>query len=143
MSNSKQSVESLIKHVEDHLVKQVVQATSSIGCAYRGLNGTTCAVGCLIPDEMYDPIFENKGMRDLTNAKVFCYDAEHEKARHKFESVLIHIMDQFNLTDRVETIRILMDMQYIHDNNQWVLESESVEYVKDRFAQLRRERDLI
>jgi hypothetical protein len=28
-------------------------------CLYRGPNGTKCAVGCLIPDELYDPVMES------------------------------------------------------------------------------------
>ena len=28
-------------------------------CRYRGPDGTACAVGCLIPDELYDPLIEN------------------------------------------------------------------------------------
>lgn len=27
-------------------------------CMYRGPNGTKCAAGCLIPDDVYDPMFE-------------------------------------------------------------------------------------
>ena len=30
-------------------------------CMYRGPNGTKCAVGCLIPDEMYLPEMESSG----------------------------------------------------------------------------------
>lgn len=29
-------------------------------CAYRGQNGSKCAVGCLIPDELYSPDMEDK-----------------------------------------------------------------------------------
>lgn len=29
------------------------------GCAYRGKEGCKCAAGCLIPDDLYDPRFEN------------------------------------------------------------------------------------
>lgn len=29
------------------------------GCAYRGSDGTKCAVGCLIPDDKYSPAYEN------------------------------------------------------------------------------------
>jgi hypothetical protein len=29
-------------------------------CSYRGRNGLKCAVGCLIPDEKYDPSFEGQ-----------------------------------------------------------------------------------
>lgn len=31
-----------------------------MACAYRGLNGTKCAVGHLIPDDRYDAAFENQ-----------------------------------------------------------------------------------
>jgi hypothetical protein len=31
-----------------------------MACAYRGLNGTKCAVGYLIPDDRYDAAFENQ-----------------------------------------------------------------------------------
>ena len=29
-------------------------------CAYRGKNGRMCAVGCLIPDDLYDPSIEGE-----------------------------------------------------------------------------------
>ena len=42
-----------------HLRKQGKQATiDGHGCAYRGDNGTKCAVGCLIPDSEYREEFE-------------------------------------------------------------------------------------
>ena len=33
-------------------------------CAYRGNNGTKCAIGFLIPDELYDVKFEKKSISD-------------------------------------------------------------------------------
>ena len=45
--------------VVTHLFKQGRPARYSIHeGAYRGPNGTSCAVGCRIPDEMYDPEME-------------------------------------------------------------------------------------
>lgn len=48
--------------VARHLFEQGVRAADGVGveaaCVYRGKNGTKCAVGCLIPDEMYSPYFE-------------------------------------------------------------------------------------
>lgn len=32
--------------------------TNTIRCAYRGDNGAMCAIGCLIPDELYSPTLE-------------------------------------------------------------------------------------
>lgn len=34
-------------------------------CKYRGENGTKCAVGCLIPDDLYDPSMEGKNVNDI------------------------------------------------------------------------------
>lgn len=44
--------------VINHLVKQGVQSSAEVAgtngkCAYRGVNGLSCAVGCLISDEDY------------------------------------------------------------------------------------------
>lgn len=45
--------------VKAHLLQQrCVSINPTIGCAYRGDNGTKCAVGALIPDSMYDPAME-------------------------------------------------------------------------------------
>ena len=44
-----------------HCMKQKVRAVSDDGdCLYRGPNGTKCAVGCLIPDDLYDPSMEHE-----------------------------------------------------------------------------------
>jgi hypothetical protein len=54
--------------VAQHLIAQGKKSMTRIpgssvrGRAYRGENGTKCAVGCLIPDEAYDPSIENKGI---------------------------------------------------------------------------------
>lgn len=55
--------------VAKHLLTQNEQARAMVanstmvmieGCAYRGKNGTKCAAGCLIPDELYSPKIEGK-----------------------------------------------------------------------------------
>ena len=38
-----------------HLAAQKTRSMNANGCAYRGALGRSCAVGCLIPDEIYDP----------------------------------------------------------------------------------------
>lgn len=41
--------------IRDHLIAQNAQARSKLGaCRYRGMDGTSCALGCLIKDEFYD-----------------------------------------------------------------------------------------
>lgn len=53
------------EQVRDHLIKQKAQSREDVAfnCQYRAADGNMCAVGCLIPDALYDPALENKGMR--------------------------------------------------------------------------------
>lgn len=46
-----------------HLLTQKAPSTLrdySTTCAYRGPRGLMCAVGCLIPDDQYDPDYERR-----------------------------------------------------------------------------------
>jgi hypothetical protein len=46
--------------VVEHLFTQGRPAYDGIsGCMYRAAGGLRCAVGVLIPDDLYDPAFEN------------------------------------------------------------------------------------
>jgi hypothetical protein len=56
-----------------HLIKQGKQSIDAAKgmCLYRGPNGLKCAVGCLIPDEVYDPSMEDECIKALINR----YDA--------------------------------------------------------------------
>ncbi len=58
--------------VYTHLVNQKVRSLSrnSNLCTYRGENGTKCAIGCLIPDELYDFSFEKKGISVLIENEI-------------------------------------------------------------------------
>lgn len=49
--------QSIFDKVATHLFTQGVQSKSPTNrkCLYRGPNNTSCAVGCLIPDELYEP----------------------------------------------------------------------------------------
>lgn len=52
------------EHVRAHLLEQGHQSYSpELGCTYRGRVGCACAIGCLIPDELYDPEFEGLGIQ--------------------------------------------------------------------------------
>jgi len=49
----------IFNQVAAHLMTQKEPAKDSAGdCAYRGLHGHQCAVGCLIEDEHYNSYFE-------------------------------------------------------------------------------------
>lgn len=45
------------------LIRQGRRSYSDTGCKYRAPNGDRCAVGCLIPDELYSEGFEGTGVK--------------------------------------------------------------------------------
>lgn len=54
--------------VAKHLLTQkgkAMDAPEGGACQYRGLNNTACAVGCLIPDEVYSPRLEGTDLGGL------------------------------------------------------------------------------
>jgi hypothetical protein len=57
----------ILDTVAAHLLKQGKKSTMdhphlSSQCAYRGEEGTKCAIGCLISDEYYTPSIEGRGV---------------------------------------------------------------------------------
>ncbi len=51
--------------VATHLFSQGKQALYGDGtCAYRGDEGTKCAIGCLIPDDVYTEDMEGRGIAE-------------------------------------------------------------------------------
>lgn len=48
--------------VAKHLLTQNERASNNGACMYRAPNGCKCAVGCLIPDELYSPYFEGQNV---------------------------------------------------------------------------------
>lgn len=68
--------EQLFDYIAEHLLFQSKKSTSIVTintmtdefCAYRGDNGTACAAGCLIPDDLYKEKMEHKNWENLTCA---------------------------------------------------------------------------
>lgn len=48
----------VLNKVIRHLLSQNKQATGIHGCVYRSSDGLKCAIGCLIPDEIYSSDLE-------------------------------------------------------------------------------------
>jgi hypothetical protein len=42
----------------------------TVGCAYRGADGKSCPVGCLIPDDEYEAGFEGRTVGELLDHKL-------------------------------------------------------------------------
>lgn len=81
--------------VTKHLLTQKIAAMVGTGCAYRA-GARSCAVGALIPDDLYTPEIEGKSVGSSINGQ-------------QLASVLIQAgftSDQFSL---------LRDLQRVHD----------------------------
>ena len=59
--------QAIFNKVVQHLRKQGSQAVDDNGCLYRSLDGKKCAIGCLIPDELYNQNIERCGVRSLSH----------------------------------------------------------------------------
>jgi hypothetical protein len=73
MNMSTMTNQDLLDTVVNALLKQgcvsVASSSSSANCLYRGLNGTKCAIGHLIPDELYTEDLEFGGIRSLFHSR--------------------------------------------------------------------------
>ena len=59
------SVNKIFYKVQKHLLKQYEKSESKYaGCQYRSDNGLSCAVGCLMTDDIYDSSFEGTNLND-------------------------------------------------------------------------------
>lgn len=52
-------------HLLTQKKKSFVEMNDCVRCMYRGPDGLKCAVGILIPDDMYDPKLEHKSVVEL------------------------------------------------------------------------------
>lgn len=64
--------EEVFDYVEAHLKKQGYRSMLAgrrpgLACAYRGVDGAACAVGCLLADDEYDPGMENNSVMELAD----------------------------------------------------------------------------
>ena len=49
----------IFSKVSRHLLEQKKKSKAGKRCAYRSRDGLKCAIGCLIPDEIYSPNIES------------------------------------------------------------------------------------
>ena len=109
-------LQEIFDKVRDHLLRQnakAVKYTEGGGtCAYRGSNGTKCAAGVLIPDDLYHPRFEGKNVGELI-------DSEPELA------------ESLGWDDeRVATL--VSDLQGVHDNSEVAAWNHGLAYAAKR-----------
>lgn len=84
-------------HLLTQMQKSLRLRSSEIGkdslypskCAYRGVGGLKCAVGCLIPDERYDPTLEGFSAYNERVQKA----TEHTKEQNALAGALQRVHD--------------------------------------------------
>lgn len=93
--------------VKTHLLTQNRKSKDSRMqiCAYRGDNGVSCALGCLIPDDVYSPAMEGRGIPIVT-----------ETLRVNDDYAVLH--DALMASGLgPETWDLLRELQMIHDSD--------------------------
>jgi hypothetical protein len=92
--------------VATHLLTQRKKAEDQTGmCVYRGPEGAKCALGCLIPDELYEPRFEGADLRVMVaenisqNRELLAYlqDIHDSESVDRWAYYLRHAAETFGL----------------------------------------------
>lgn len=96
--------QSVFDRVAKHLLKQNEQSIKIISdgqsspvCMYKGPNGLKCAIGCLIPEDRYDPSFE---LQSVNNP-----------------AIMMMLEDVFQFEHSIYALGFLNDLQLLHDSN--------------------------
>lgn len=90
--------------VKEHLLKQNQPCVDDIfNCKYRH-NGLKCAAGCLIPDDKYDPLMEDKTVDNkyFTDEDFFGHDKQ----------LVLHLQDihdHYSVKDWEKELRLLAE----------------------------------
>ena len=114
------SVNKIFYKVQKHLLKQYEKSESKYaGCQYRSDNGLSCAVGCLMTDDIYDSSFEGNNMEDIWMAG--------------WEALTPIVGVDYEL--RLLKLNLLYRLQLVHDN-------EPVEHWASNLAEIKHEFDI-
>lgn len=94
---SKKTLKQAYQHIRKHLLTQGRRSVNGPEgvCMYRSPEGMSCAVGCLIDDEHYDPVLE------LMNAK---------------NPAVLEVLEKSGWPIHGEAFQLYMRLQSIHDN---------------------------
>jgi hypothetical protein len=90
--------------VRAHLLNQGVRAMVNDACRYRTPQGMACAVGCLIPEEFYDPMIE-------TGVLPYCAHGlwnDSETVDENDDVTLVDVMNQCGIPAR-DSVCVIVD----------------------------------
>ena len=112
------SVNKIFYKVQKHLLKQNEKSESEyVGCQYRSDTGLSCAVGCLMTDDIYDSSFEGNNV--------------HDRLVRKALTPIVGV----NYELRLLKLDLLERLQEVHDN-------EPVEHWERGLAKIKHEFDI-
>lgn len=101
--------------VAKHLLTQNSRSLDRGLCCYRNPNGRRCAIGVLISDEVYSPMFEGDGVIDLLVRRDQQYQNErqqaYDKLREWFDKTYGYVDHQ-----RKDDVDFLVEIQRLHDS---------------------------
>lgn len=133
------AVLSIFRRVREHLLAQGRRAVSptGYGCRYRVLDGDTvlrCAVGCLIPEEAYDPAVEGVGvltLRPVSTAAGPRWDADSLPCK---SARLGQVLDAAGIPATPEVQELLDLLQKVHDVSPPAAWAERLEEIEARLV---------
>lgn len=102
---------------------QLAQSEDASVCSYKTSDGRRCAVGCLMPDKLYNRRFENRNICELAQlpeaAPLFAYLGIAHGTRYVDNDLLVFLSDAQDAHDRASSvsdfIRTLDDKAYDQD----------------------------
>ncbi|MGO4302226.1 hypothetical protein [Cupriavidus sp. RAF12] len=111
------TAQSLFDTIATHLLTQGKKALTYDGtvCRYRGTAGTSCAVGCVIPNKFYTEDIEGESVTSML--------------KHAMASTYSAPLNAFLLNDLGPHRDLLRDLQYLHDEHaveSWEFELQSM-----------------
>ncbi|MFV1943458.1 hypothetical protein VPH49_21840 [Pseudomonas luteola] len=87
-------IQPILKRIADHLATQRERSSNGIHCQYRDPYGNKCAVGALIPDEIYREDMESTSIAGLLNVddhlREYLCSLAPGASPYRVESALIH-----------------------------------------------------
>lgn len=111
-------MDEVITRVAKHLAQQKERAIGGNGCMYRTPGGKMCAVGCLIPDELYSESFDAGLSTSVTSILISSDPAA--------ALVADHLMNLCGLLLSEEVATFYRAMQRYHDLSSPLHASEHV-----------------
>jgi len=106
----------IVDKVSKHLMTQLQlsgtpDSNNFLTCMYRGPDGLKCAIGCLIPDDMYHESFESLSITML--------------AKNPKDPAAQELMEYLG----IDNLDLLSELQQIHDHTPTSLSMESIKYL--------------